>query len=176
MQLLHALFSTRSCKKHLVWRQNVLMCSVCGNIAGFRYQIGDEDDGLRIFLFPQFASEYERILHRVDTRRITQVNDVLGHISFVDFETAIMEMRDKIADITYHAFDDLGFYTPSDDEEEFDDEEETTDQVLETFGGHDADPVDPNGDDADADGQCAAPSVGGIYVDEAPAMAALDGG
>ncbi len=120
MKLFHTLFGLNACKRNLVWRQNVLMCSVCGRVAGFRYQLGDGDDSLRIFVFPSFEDQYESIRKRPDTHKIVQANDILGHISFVDFATAIMEMKEKVADITYHGFDGLGFFTPSDDVEEGD--------------------------------------------------------
>lgn len=127
MQLFHALFGPRICKKHLTWRQNTLVCRVCGAVAGFRYQIGDE---LHLFLFPDYEDQYEIIAARRDTHRLISANDVLGHISFVDFDTAIMEMKDSVANITYHGFDGLGLY--SFDEEEFSDNQEDNDTQCNT--------------------------------------------
>ena len=128
MSLFHALFGTKLCRKHLVWRQNVLVCSKCGRIAGFRYQIGDGPDSLRVFLYPQFEDQYETVMQMKDTYRIIHANDVLGHISFVDFDTAVKEMKESVEDITYHGFDGLGIYVPSEDDE---DEYETNEENYE---------------------------------------------
>lgn len=137
MQLFHALFGPNVCKKHLVWRQNTLTCRVCGTAAGFRYMVGED---LHIFLFSQFKDQYEIIMERPETRKIVSASDVLGQISFVDFDTAIMEMKDSIANITYHGFDGLGAYAPS-EEEEFDyGQDENCEQCAEDRCG-DCDPV-----------------------------------
>lgn len=130
MKLFHSLFGPNRCKKHLVWRQNALLCVECGRIAGFRYQIGDGEDNLRVFLFPEFMDQYEAVTARSDTHRIVQTNDVLGHVSFVDFATAIMDMREKIAEITYHGFDGLGAFAPSEEEELCDGQDENSEQSI----------------------------------------------
>jgi len=94
LNILHTLFPKR-CAFHIHWDGNTLICSKCGAIIGFRYRIGDV---LHIFIFPQYVFLRPMVLERPDTYRVNVPQDVLGSVTFVDFETAIREMKMAISD------------------------------------------------------------------------------
>ena len=94
LKWLHMIFPKR-CALHLHWDGNTLLCSKCGAIIGFRYQI---DDVLHIFIFPQYAFLRPYVVERTDTYRIHTTQDVLGSVTFVDFDTAIREMKIALSD------------------------------------------------------------------------------
>lgn len=149
MNLLH-LLSPRWCKTHLVWRHNTLLCRVCGRVAGFRYQIGDTTEGIHVYLYPEFADQIDIISQRSDTYRIIRGDDVLGHISFVDFDTAITEMRQQLSEITMYAFE--GMEVDNYDEEETDNEIDEADPFYDCDDADCGCDFDPGGiDDADSD-------------------------
>ena len=170
MKLFHALLSPKLCRNQLCWIGNTLRCRSCGEPAGFRYTIGDD---LRVFLFPKWRIYADEIEHMTSTKQIDRIDDVLGGVSFVEFDTAIKEMKQEIEDITYHGFDGLGIYSPC-DEEEFDYEEEDDGDLEEGCGN------DSCADDSVCNGMdlCnASICIGrGIDPNAAADVASLDGG
>lgn len=93
MSLLHSLSRTKNpCKKHLVWRGNTLRCSKCNEPAGFRWL---KDGKIIVYLFSAFRDMQSQIDERSDTHLITSTQDVLGEISFVEFDEFIREVHEQ---------------------------------------------------------------------------------
>lgn len=92
----------------------MLCCGHCGSAAGIRYKIGDD---LHIYLFQQYRDMKDFVLSMPDTKQVASVTDVLGEVSFLEFDDAIREIREceqrmtrsDPAPETEDAEDDYGF-------------------------------------------------------------------
>lgn len=84
--------STNFCKKQLAWNRNTLRCKVCGRMAGFRWKY---DDSLRIYLYRGFEDIRQQIEEDPETYQITGSQDILGEVTFSDFDTFIEEVREQ---------------------------------------------------------------------------------
>lgn len=118
MSFLH-IFTSKFCRKNLVWRRNVLCCRKCGKPAALRYLKNGE---LHLYVYPEFSDLVYAIMGRADTKQISHTDDYLGIISVDEWDEFIDSMKKDIARDFAEAIDDLASVVYTFDEEEFEDE------------------------------------------------------
>ena len=93
MKLFHKLSYTKTlCKHNLSWKRNTLCCDVCGEPAGFRWL---DHECISVYLFPKFKDMRGVIENRRDTYQITVPSDLLGMVTFKDFDQFIESIRKR---------------------------------------------------------------------------------
>ena len=79
-----------------MWKDGELRCSKCGQLIAVRYRIGKE---VHVYPFQKFKSDRKRIEGREDSYKITESGDLLGDISFEDFDDLRNYIRSDPADL-----------------------------------------------------------------------------
>ena len=98
MRFLHSLSKSKGpCKRNLAWCGDTLRCSICHEPAGFRWL---ENDSVAIYLFPEFKDAWSRVTELEDTYHIRGASDVLGKISFRDFDEFIADIKERTSKIS----------------------------------------------------------------------------
>lgn len=78
------------------WAGSSFVCSKCGKELAFRYRIGEE---VRIFVHERFKKFAQEIKERKGSYEVSSWRDLLGDISFSDFEDLLHDFRCKPFDI-----------------------------------------------------------------------------
>lgn len=121
MRFLH-IFTSKFCRKNLIWRRNVLYCRKCGRPAALRYMLNGE---LQLYIYPEFSDMTHDIIAMPSTKQIVHADDYLGIISLDEWYEFIAGMKQDIARDFAAAIDDLNSIAYTFDEE--DDADECTD-------------------------------------------------
>ena len=87
------------CRNHLEWRGNVLCCRRCGTVVATRYIFNNE---VRIVVFNEHSDLKKVITERDDNTIIRGPDDIIGEVSFVEWEDFIRDEVRKIQSIDWH--------------------------------------------------------------------------
>lgn len=79
-----------------VWCRNVLMTRRTKRPVALRYLFNGE---LRVYIYEPYKEFADIIEHRPDTKRVLRFDDVLGEVSFVDWDDFISGIRQEFAGI-----------------------------------------------------------------------------
>lgn len=97
-KLFHILFPSR-CRNKLEWQGNVLCCSKCGTVVATRYVYNNE---VRIVVFTEHSDLKSAIAARDDNAIIRGPDDIIGEVTFEEWEDFIREEVRKIQSIEWH--------------------------------------------------------------------------
>ena len=86
----------KRCLDYATWKGGVLRCSKCGQMIALRYRIGEE---VKLYIFQKFRTKRKEIKGRKDCFQITKDGDLLGDISFKEFDDLRDYFRSNPADL-----------------------------------------------------------------------------